>query len=116
MNYFGTNLSSAGHYFWELEGASFHISTMGHHNCPFNPEALPHCESGETIKNGTVKFYQFAGYSIIAIEGSPKDQRPASKSIFFVRSLIPKEELKRQILAIAVGAEIIAKMSFKVEW
>ncbi len=112
LQYFGTQLDNTGHYFWQLGVASMHRSRMNLGNCPFNPEALPH----KAQKNGDTQFYQFAGYSIYAIEGSCKDTRPQSKSVFFIEQEITQEELKHLILTSPIGKKIIDKMTFTVTW
>jgi hypothetical protein len=116
MNYFGTELDGAGHYFWTLEGNAIYRSRTSFENCPFNPEALPYKKNGQGFFNGTARFYQFAGFSIYAIEGSCKDERPGSKSIFFVEKELDKDQMKALILATPIASKIIQKMPFKVEW
>lgn len=115
LHYFGTELDRTGHYFWLLERDS--ISKWGRglmdfSKCPFNPEALPY----KAQRNGETQFYQFAGFSIWAIEGSCKDSRPSSRSIFFVEQIMSKEELKALILATSIAKKMVEKMPFQVEW
>lgn len=116
MYYFGTNLKNLGHYFWELAGKEFSGTTMFFSQIPFDPEDMPYRKRGEVIKNGDTGYYQEGEYSIYAIEGSCMDKRPASKSVFFVRELISKEELKERILAIPIAQQIIGRMPFEVNW
>jgi hypothetical protein len=116
MNYYGTDLDSAGHHFWVLEGDSLYRGRISFADCPFNPEALPYRGRGQGSKNGETQFYHFAGFSIYAIEGSCSDRRPASKSIFFVEKEMEEEQMKSLILAIPIAKKIIQKMPFDVQW
>ena len=112
LHYFGTDLDSAGHFFWELENEGIYKSRMSFGELPFNPEGLPY----KNKRNGIAKYYQFAGFSIFAIAGSCADNRPGSKSIFFVEADISSDELMNKILSTKMAKKIIDKMPFKVEW
>lgn len=112
MNYFGTELTSAGHYMWEMEGTGLYKNKMRLENCPFNPEALPYLK----YRNGDVGYYQCFGFTILAICGSCKDNRPASKSIFWIEGNFTAEQMKEKILAIPIGKKIIEQMPFEVRW
>jgi len=116
LNYFGTTLDSAGHYFFELEGSSIYRSRISFNECPFNPESLPYKKKGEVFKKGASRFCQFAGFSIYAIEGSCADTRGATKSIFFIEDEVSKDDLKSLILSTPIAKKIIDKMPFEVEW
>ncbi len=116
IHYFGTELTNAGHYFWELEGDGFYRSRIRFENIPFNPEGMPVAPKGEGIKNGTVKFYHLANYSICAIQGSPKDTRPGSKSIFFWDKEIDEQSMIGIIKKTPIAMKIINQMPFNVEY
>jgi hypothetical protein len=123
LYYFGTNLTSAGHYLFELEGnACFTPARLQLYDLPFNPEGLPHTTKQEgTYKNGRVEFYDFAGYRICAIEGSCYDDRPGSKSIFFIEKpmwIVYDANLKEFILSVPYAKRIIDQMEtkFKINW
>lgn len=122
LYYFGTNLTMAGHYLFELEdNACYTPSRLQLHELPFNPEGLPHMLKGQPFKKGRVEFYDFAGYRICAIEGSCYDSRPASKSIFFVEKpmwIIYDASLKEFILSVPYAKRIIDQMEtkFKINW
>jgi hypothetical protein len=116
MNYYGTDLNTAGHYFWELGGNDIRRSRANYQDFPFNPEGLPYIKIGHLVENGIAKFYQFAGFSIYAIEGSCADKRAGSKSIFFVEQGLDKEQMKALILATPIASRIIEKMPFEVQW
>lgn len=115
LQYFGTEPDRAGHQFWRLEGSSLSRSRLSYNDCPFNPEGLPY-KKGHDFRNGETEFYQFAGFSIYAIEGSCYDTRPASRSVFFIEKEMSKEELKALILSTDIGKRIIEKMPFAVQW
>lgn len=116
MNYFGTNLDSAGHYFWELNDDKIRRSQLWFNDIPFNPEELPKYEKGELGEKGDVKFYYSNGYSICAINGSCIDKRHGCKSVFFILENISNIELKEKIMSIPIAKKIIEQMPFKVNW
>ncbi len=116
LYYYGTELNRAGHYYWQLQGPDIFRGRMEASSCPFNPEFLPHKENGQGYTNGAARFYQFAGFSIWAIEGSCADTRPGSRSVFFIERLIEAEELKALVLATPIAKQIIDKMAFAVRW
>lgn len=122
MNYFGTDLDCAGHYFFELRGdrlsrgdLSFPkgdgIPISRHKEWPFNPEEMP-----VSYRNGDAEYYSISGYSVYAICGSCRDKRPGSKSVFFTTEALTKEELKIKILSIPIARKIIEQMPFEVKW
>jgi hypothetical protein len=116
MNYFGTDLDQPGHYFWELQGMSFIRSRINFNDCPFNPEALPYSDTKYIPQLGTVQFYNFVGFSICAIQGSCRDSRTGSKSIFFIKENLTSSEMKERILSIPIAVKMINQMPFKVKW
>ncbi len=111
MEYFGTTCTSAGHYRWEitagLSGGGLNTSDL-----PFNPEGV----TGNHQRNGSVNFFQGGGYTAIAIVGSPVDKRAGSKSVFWVKEIISKEEMIQRVKQNAVAAKIVAAMPFEVNW
>lgn len=116
INYFGTSLSSAGHYFWELS-AGMHEVNIKYGSLPFNVEALPYEEGRSHLPNGTVGYYFIAGFHICAIEGSCFDKRIGSRSVFFTRKGgMVNNELKEFILSIPAAKKIIDQMPFEVKW
>lgn len=114
MNYFGTNLDSAGHYFWTLEGERLNRSNLWFDKLPFNPEEMP--GNGKSIKKGTVEFHHIGGYSICAIAGSCADTRWGTKSIFFIKEEMGNEELATRIKSIPIAIKMFEQMPFKIEW
>ena len=122
MNYFGTSLDEAGHYFFEVNeerlarrNLSFPkgegIPITKYLEWPFNPEYLP-----KSRRNGDAEFHLISGYSIYAICGSCKDKRPGCKSVFFTTEKLSKDELKDKILSIPIAKKIISQMPFEVNW
>lgn len=112
MEYFGTSLNEHGHYRFLLEGDG--MSKLYNHfeKLPFYPE----CITQGYLKNGDVVFYQGGGLTVIGIYGSCKDDRPASKSIFWVRELITREEMIEKIKQQPMAMKIINAMKFEVKW
>lgn len=110
MEYFGTSLTDYGHYTWELrEKGIYKIGLLP--KTPFNPESLT-----QDLPKGSVAFYQGGGYTVIAISGSPKDERGGTKSVFWLKEIISKEEMIDRIKNNSMAMEIIERMPFEVRW
>lgn len=126
INYFGTNLDSAAHFFWKLNGEymeSFGLAfpkgegrIRQFSQWPFNPEDMPRREKGEGGYKGQVKYYRENGYTICAIEGSCKDNRWGTKSVFFTDEPLKFWELAVKIMSIPAAKRIIKQMPFDVQW
>ena len=115
LEYFGTSLDSAGHYLWELEGNGCHRSLRQFNALPFNPEGLPYF-GNQPRKLGEVQFFNFCGFTIIAIYGSCKDSRPGSKSIFFTEATMSYKKLRQLIQSTLIAQKIISQMDFNIMW
>ena len=98
LPYFGTDLTSYGHYFWLLDGSKFIYQPLDFSVWPFNPEQIPERDAPK----GEVKYVQIAGYSICAISGSCKDTRGGTKSVFWVKGEVEPADLKEMILAVPI--------------
>lgn len=110
MKYFGTNLTEAGHYTWDLDGDYMSKIGLLPKNTPFNPEELTNGLSKcETI------YYQGGGYTVLGISGSCIDSRLGTKSIFWVYDNLSKEEMVQRIKANKLAVEIIKKMPFQLQ-
>lgn len=116
IEYFGTDLRTHGHYLWKLKGDSMQPNGEYLGNLPFNPEDYPKWEKGAVYSKGDAQFIQVNGCSIIAIEGSCVDNRWGSKSVFFVRQLINKEQLINMIQTTFSANAIITQMPFEINW
>jgi hypothetical protein len=120
LYYFGTNLDNAGHYLHGVGKNELYTPVLQYGRLPFNPEALPYdYKNGrEWLPNGTVGFYRFLGFTILAIAGSCADKRPNSKSVFFIKTeyTYTKEQVKEFILSHDIAKRIIEKMPFEVRW
>lgn len=111
MKYFGTNLNDYGHFTWDLTGPFMQKVGLLPNETPFNPEGLlVNLIRGETV------YYQGGGFTAIAIAGSCKDERLGSKSVFWVRELISKEQMFSQIKQNEHARKIIDAMPFNVKW
>jgi hypothetical protein len=112
MNYFGTDLTSYGHYFWHLEGNQLAYKKLDFNGLPFSPEKIVHSDA----LKGTAVFCKMAGYSIYAIAGSCKDTRGGTKSVFWVEGDVEPAALKASILAVPIAKKMIEQMPFPVQW
>jgi len=116
MNYYGTDLESAGHYFFDVDDDRLVSSSMRSktyfNNIPFNPENL----TENARFRGDVQWHSIEDYTICAIEGSCKDNRPGSHSTFWVKENISFDELKALILSTPICVKIINQMPFDVKW
>ncbi|GAG75702.1 unnamed protein product [marine sediment metagenome] len=111
MNYFGTSLNEHGHYLWDLHEDRMENCGINFKHLPFHPEELTN-----NLLKGEVVFYQCTGYTVIGIAGSCVDERPRTKSIFWVLEKISFDEMKERILNNPIAKKIIEKMSFEIEW
>ena len=112
MNYFGTDLTSKGHYPWEIGKNQLYQARYRVSDLPFNPEGLPY----KKYQNGDIGFYQFSGFTILAICGSCSDPRPGSKSIFWAEGIFTENQMKDYILSTPVLQKMLEQMPFTVNW
>lgn len=111
MEYFGTNLTEAGHYRWDLNNDYFQGGSINFNGLPFDPEGLTkHLPKGKTI------FYQGGGFTVLGISGSCRDERNGTKSIFWVKDIISKERMIDRVKNDRLSSKIINKMPFEIEW
>jgi hypothetical protein len=115
INYFGTALDCAGHYFWKLHGGQMEKAYISFSSLPFNPDDMPRRDKQYIRTKGEIEFYCENGFSIIAIEGSCADKRFGTKSVFFIKEVITKEEMIKRINSIPIARIIIDAMPFKVD-
>jgi hypothetical protein len=111
MNYFGTDLRQAGHYFWDLIGEGMSKSKIYFQDIPFDPY-----DGQKPLQKGTVTFKNIDGFSVAIISGSCTDGRNGTVSTFFVKETISLQELKERILSIPIAKKIIEQMPFEVNW
>ena len=116
INYFGTDLRSAGHYFWVLEGEYWSRPDLNFKDFPFDPESMPKKEKGVGYSKGDAKFYFESGWSILAIEGSCSDDRWGTKTVFFINEDLPNDELMIRIKSVAAAALVLAKLPFPINF
>ncbi|MGI4873201.1 MAG: hypothetical protein ACRYFX_18730 [Janthinobacterium lividum] len=114
MNYYGTNLTEYGHYFWILEGMRFVYKGLNGKDepVPFEPDNL----ISSNAAKGTAGYFAGDGYSIYAISGSCKDTRGGTKSVFWVKGDVGPGALKDMILATPLAKKMIEQMPFEVKW
>lgn len=105
MEYFGTNLTEYGHYTWDLTGdRMIKIGLLPKHT-PFNPEELTN-----NLPKGEVIFYQSSEFTVLGISGSCKDERNGTKSIFWVKEILSKQEMFERINENKLSKAIIDAM------
>lgn len=112
MNYFGTSLTDHGHYFWEVGQDGLYNSSLDF-KYGFDPQTLG---KGHNLDKGDTLYKKENGYSIYYIEGSCKDDRHGTKSVFFEKGIFSPQQLKEKILSIPICKRIIEAMKFKVNW
>lgn len=82
--YFGTNISSAGHYFWNVsaDGNTIIARHFSEEILPFDIERIVPTDRGE--KTLYTVFTDTSGFpiTVLAFEGSPYDKRGGCKSVF----------------------------------
>jgi hypothetical protein len=111
MEYFGTNLTEHGHYRFDIDGERLVKTWQKFNDLPFHPENIT-----TNLPNGEVVFYQGGGFTVLGISGSCVDERPGSKSIFWVKEIISKEEMIIRIHSNKCARAIIDKMKFIINW
>ncbi len=122
LNYFGTDLRTSGHFIWSIQPSGTDLTNMNLNTkaIPFDPEELTNPEKGFELRIGTVRWHRFGNYTVCAIQGSCSDDRPGSKSVFWVNEKIKFDELRDLILNITICKKIIDKLELsnnvKVEW
>lgn len=109
MEYFGTDLRQAGHYRWILSESGMRENGLRCNDLPFNPEELTN-----NLQKGETAFYQGGGFTVIAIAGSPIDKRPGTKSVFWLKETLSKEEMIQRIKSNQAANSIIEAMPFDV--
>ena len=109
MQYFGTSLTDHGHYVWDLSGDIMIKMGLFPKDVPFNPEGLVY-----NLIKGEVIFYQSSEFTVIGISGSCKDQRSGTKSIFWIKEVVSKEEMIKKINENVHSKAIIDAIPFKV--
>ena len=107
LEYFGTSLYEHGHYRWILEEPGMVCKYLRFEDLPFDPEGLTN-----NLNKGEIIYYQGGGYTVIGISGSCKDNRPGTKSIFWVNEIFSKEKMIEVIKNNQMAANIIKAMSF----
>lgn len=100
--YFGTNLSTPGHYRWIIDEFGLEKMRLNFDDLPFHPESLTN-----RVKPGDYTFYQGGGYTVIAFAGSPADSRPGSKSVFWVKSTLLVTDMKKLVEENEFSSKII---------
>jgi hypothetical protein len=110
LNYFGTDTKSPGHYFFRIGNFQNPDRSIGN-GLTFNPEGLV---SG--IKNGRMNIVTINGLNIIAIAGSPIDERGGCKSVFWAEKETSFKDLKEAILTLPASKKIIDMMPFEIHW
>ncbi len=111
MNYFGTDLRTAGHYFWLLQGEGMGKSDIYFKDIPFDPY-----DGQKPLAKGTATFKNVDDFSVFIISGSCTDGRNGTVSTFFVKEKLTELELKEKILSIPIAKIIIEQMPFEVKW
>jgi len=112
LDYFGTDIDCAGHFFWQLEGNRMRKTDCWFNKIPFNPEEL----LPSNMPKGSIKYFRVEKYAIIAIVGSCADNRNGTKSVFWTDKEVKLGDLKAIILSIPIAKKIIETMPFDVAW
>lgn len=116
LYYFGTNLNSAGHYFYEANGKTLlGLPGYGFKDIPFSPESVPLSRNkGDVERYVMTDFARGKSYTIIAICGSPADTRQGCRSVFWIEGG-DFEKLDKLIRGTPAAMAIINKMPFPVQ-
>lgn len=107
LNYFGTDLHSAGHYFFQVTPTGLMPSDIEFGKLPFNPEAMPYPLIQEV---GQVGKYHVFGFTIFAVSGSVADKRGGCKSVFFVDEEITFDQMESLIRSTRFGKTVLERL------
>lgn len=111
LEYFGTNLTEHGHYRFILTENGMQKNWSKFDDLPFHPEYL-----NNNQQKGDVSFFQGGGFTVLAICGSCKDERPGSKSVFWVKEILNIEQIIAVIKQNKIAMSIIKTMPFNVSY
>lgn len=111
MEYFGTNFSEKGHCRWNITNEKFENIINRFIDLPFHPE-----EMTNHLKNGNVIYYNGDGYTVLGISGSCLDTRPESKTIFWLKENLTKDEMIAKIMLNKLADKIIKSLPFEIKW
>lgn len=111
LEYFGTNLTEHGHYRWLLTETGLVKQWNKFEELPFHPEELT-----RNLPKGEVVYYQGGGYTVLAIAGSPKDDRPGTKSVFWVKLKLDRDQMVESVKGNKQAMSIINAMPFVVSF
>lgn len=113
MKYFGTNLTEHGHYIWNVGSEYLLNPSIDFKPLSFDPEDMP-----KSKVKGDVEFYHIGGYTILAICGSCIDNKPGTRSVFWVAGDLTKENMIVLIKLFPVLVRILNAMElkFKINW
>lgn len=117
-NYFGTDLTTAGHYFFEVRPDYLSSNrNIDFADLPFNPEKLPIVVGNRYAyaPKGMTRFYNFGHWSICAIGGSAIDSRHGCHSVFFWDEVLTQDQMIDIIKSLPIAVKMINQMPFKVE-
>jgi len=109
MEYFGTNLTEWGHYRWLLTEQGMQKQWNKFDELPFHPENLTN-----NLPKGEIVYYQGGGFTVLAIAGSPKDTRPGTKSVFWVKLKLDRDEMIEFVKQNKTAMSLINSMPFSV--
>lgn len=107
LEYFGTSMNDSGHYFWIIYAESMSHSNRRFEKMPFNAEQLPWRDGKHLDVKGQSSIHNFAGFTIYAISGSPKDKRGGCKSVFFVEEHLTNEQMMQLITNTPMAMRIV---------
>lgn len=114
--YYGTNLSQAGHYYWELEKDNLkYLGLRMEKPKFFSPYDYPEYEHGEKMRKGKSQFLHLNGHSILAIEGSCSDNRFGTRSVFFIEGIMEKDKFIELLKSHKIFNEMVDQMNFEIE-
>lgn len=111
MEYFGTNLTEHGHYRWLITENGLQKQWNRFEELPFHPENLTN-----NLPKGEVVYYQGGGYTALGISGSPKDERTGTKSVFWVKLKLDRDEMVDFVKNSKTAMSIINAMPFEVSF
>jgi hypothetical protein len=112
LHYYGTSLTTHGHYVFTVEDGRLVSSRASYEHIPFDPYKVVDLQAPK----GTVKFIQFPQQAALAIVGSCTDKRQGTVSVFWIEGRVTEADFKARLLATPLVQQLLAQMTFTVQW
>ncbi len=119
MEYYGTDLKNAGHYFFLISNNQLCYSNRRHGELPFSPDYLSVGDEKGTVRYVTIDCPQKdERFLIVSISGSCADHRGGTKSVFWKKTTDGNSvyDFANEVKGNEVFQKMESLMNFKIKW